>query len=263
VLTRADIPPGGEGEVEVTFNTGRRQGKQSKSVTITTNDPETPKARVRITAFIEVDFGFESRMLNFGDVDLTERVTKTAFFRIKEPNQMQISELKSSSPYIEVTKVSQEPDTSGGDRVELAVTLLPELDPGSFRESITVRSTKNGVAPAKLNVYGKVRGDINVMPERLRFDVKPIKGEQTSPHQVIQIINMSPDNELEILSAEDPDGRLKLEIKTLQSGQRYQVVADIDQEALGTGTYFRGEVIIETNNSKQETIKVDYNIYNR
>lgn len=51
------IPPGGEGEIRITFSTGRMSGKKSKSVFLHSNDPDQPITTFKIKGEIRVKPG--------------------------------------------------------------------------------------------------------------------------------------------------------------------------------------------------------------
>lgn len=53
------IKPGGSGEIEVSFNTAGRPGKNVKTVTVSSNDPKTPSATLTINVDVERLIGFE------------------------------------------------------------------------------------------------------------------------------------------------------------------------------------------------------------
>jgi hypothetical protein len=54
VTSAKTIAPGSEGTLEVTFNSKGRQGRQAKTATIFSNDPEKPSVAVRISGNINV-----------------------------------------------------------------------------------------------------------------------------------------------------------------------------------------------------------------
>jgi hypothetical protein len=53
------IPPGGSGEIEVTYSTAGRRGRAEKTVTVNTNDPKTPTTTLTIKADVVYLLGFE------------------------------------------------------------------------------------------------------------------------------------------------------------------------------------------------------------
>jgi hypothetical protein len=53
------IKPGGSGEIEVSFDTQGRPGKNVKTVTVSSNDPRTPSAILTINVMVDRQLGFE------------------------------------------------------------------------------------------------------------------------------------------------------------------------------------------------------------
>ena len=51
------VSPGEEVPIEVTFNSRGKRGRQSKSITVITNDPKTPTTTLRITSNVTVPQG--------------------------------------------------------------------------------------------------------------------------------------------------------------------------------------------------------------
>jgi hypothetical protein len=53
------VKPGGSGEIEVSFATQGRPGKNVKTVSVVSNDPKTPTATLTINVEVERTLGFE------------------------------------------------------------------------------------------------------------------------------------------------------------------------------------------------------------
>ena len=53
VLKNKEVLPGGEGQIEVTFDTNRRGGDNHKTITVFSNDPSNPRAELEIRANVE------------------------------------------------------------------------------------------------------------------------------------------------------------------------------------------------------------------
>jgi len=60
VTSAKTVAPGEKGTLKVTFNTRGRRGHQTKTITVSSNDPEQPRAAVRIAG--EVDAGTQPRI---------------------------------------------------------------------------------------------------------------------------------------------------------------------------------------------------------
>ncbi len=230
-------------------------------MTITSNDPVNPTTRIHISADINILFDFEVRGIDFGEVKVDTPVTKSVFIDIKDPATTKITGLSATLPNIEVKEGEATAEPDGSSKVEIDVTLIPGIIPGYIRDIVTARSNLGSKPEATLRVSGKVLGEIETIPEALRFDRNPIPGEQTSGTQKLQVVNRYPEKPFHILTAEDPDHRLKIDFKTLKEGQRYEVEASLIEDSLPTGNYYHGAIYVTTDNPKQDTVKVEYNIY--
>jgi archaellin len=247
----------------VTFSTGSKSGQQTKTITVTSNDPDNKNSKLKVKALIEIAFGFSSRGLNFGTISMKDSATKSVFIEIKDPTTTQLTELVSSSPLIEVRQLPATADTSGGSKIEVEIMLKPGHEPGKLNETITAKSNLEGKRESKLRISGTIQGDIELNPMAIRFNRVKDDEEKSTKSQTVHIVNKTPERDLNILAVEDPDGRLELELKTLQGGQRYELVATMNGENLGETNYLKGKINISTDNPKQPTVTVDYVIYSR
>lgn len=261
-MTEADIPPGGEGKVEVTFNTGQKMGRQRKTITITSSDPNNETTRVYVQAFIEVAFGFDSYALNFGKIQGNEPTSKTIALLVKDPDNTQVTDIVSSSEYITATQMSTT-DDSAGAKIELEVTINPGIPPGRLNETVTAHSNLPDHPQALLRISGEVKGDIGLVPDLLRFDRYPADSSKTTWVQKLRIIDESGHKPFHVLSVNNPHGHLKLDLETVKPGEIYEVTATLDDEALSEGTYFSGTITVQTDNPDQEMVEARYMIYNR
>lgn len=247
----------------MTFSTGSKKGQQKKTITITSNDPVNKISKVYVSAFIEVDFDFEMHGFNFGKVRVDEPVVRSVYMLVKDPSTTKITDLESSSPYLTAKEVGVKPMEQGEAKVEIELTLLPGYPPGKILETLKARSNLPDNKEVTLRLSGTVEGDINITPEVLRFDADPVLAAKSSPYQKVQITNLSPEKSLNILALNDPDGHINLELKTLQGGQRYEVDASLIDSSITEQSFYRGSIYIETDNPEQDTLVVDYTIYNR
>lgn len=63
MVSQADIPPGGEGKVEVKVSTTGRAGPLSKSVNVATDDPVEPNLSLTVNANLVVELELEAATL--------------------------------------------------------------------------------------------------------------------------------------------------------------------------------------------------------
>jgi hypothetical protein len=261
-LTKADIPPGGEGKIEVSFNSGHRKGRQHKTVTVVSNDPVNPKARLKIEAFVEVEFDFTSYVLDFGTISDKDTVTKSVFLSIKNPQEAKITDITTSTPFIVARQVGPVDMDSG--RAEIEITVLPGLPYGRINGTVTVHSNLESKPQANLRIMGRVIGDVEVTPDVLFFTFRGSKEITDRELQKrLMITNRSKERSLKILGIADPDGRMDIELKMLREGQQYQADVTLKRQVLEGKMPLNGFVVINTDNPKQSEIKVRYTVVKR
>ncbi|OQY58234.1 MAG: hypothetical protein B6245_12945 [Desulfobacteraceae bacterium 4572_88] len=66
------IPPGGSSIIEAVFETRRYEGRQEKTISVYSNDPENPESRLIIKGTIKRDVTLVPQGIHFGDVEKGE-----------------------------------------------------------------------------------------------------------------------------------------------------------------------------------------------
>jgi hypothetical protein len=259
VLTSADIPPGGEGSIEVTFDSGHKKGSQQKTVTIESNDPRTPKATLNISVLIRVDFGFEEYSIDMGKLQKGQSVTKTATLIVEDSTVIKTMTLVSSSPYFSVKLVDNPAAEKGHLTVE--VTGQSEIPAGRIDATITARANNLIASQATLPIRGRVIGNFEASPEVIQFHVDTAKGETKAAMQVIKFVSTADDAKYHIVGFQDTLNRLSFHVDTLVADKQYDVAMTPLPDVLGARKNVSGTVIITTDDIEQPTVKVSYAIF--
>lgn len=263
MVSQADIPPGGEGEIKVTLNTSHKRGKQQKTIEITSNDPASPITKVTITALIEVDFDFMSPVLQMGSLQSDMPVNQKALLLIKDPQNTRIVKLESSSPYVKARQGSVVQDKNGQYQIEVDVAVLPGLPPGRIDAAVTAYSNLTNKPKAVLRLSGLVQGYIDCLPHNIFFYRSPGAGVKAQQDRVVHVVNKAPENPFHIVSVKDPEGRLHVDTKTIMDGQQYEIMAALNEKLISKNGNYRGSILISTDHPKQKTVTVDYFIYSQ
>ena len=106
VLSKRRIPPWGRGEVKVRFDTEGREGEETHTVRIYSNDPDEPVVELEITGRLKANLVLEPELLSFGVVHRGESVKRKVRVLPGRRGRLRIVKIESSSPYIqaEITK---------------------------------------------------------------------------------------------------------------------------------------------------------------
>jgi len=189
-LKTKEVPPGGEGEVEVTFDTNHRGGENRKTITLFSNDPTSPRAELEIRSNVE---------------SLLTLVP--AFVRLNpELGQQQVQESWLIGKLKDQAKLKIGEQT--GDS-EVAIELAEKkLDDGTTQQGLRFKVTGKKVGfgngnvtletglpkPDKLQIgyHWTVAGNVQVVPAQLYFSAR----QGASAERVIRVSSRKTDFKL-------------------------------------------------------------------
>ncbi len=257
-MTKTDIPPGGEGEIEVTFSSGRKKGKQKKTITVESNDPVNQKTTLHISALIEFNFGFEAYNLNFGRIHKGDSITKTAVLVIKDPSKRNLLELSAQSSHVNARVIPSSSDDES--RINIEVTMNPDTPPGPINESITAKLLDDSYPAANLRIRGTVVGNVGITPENIRFSVDTSRTAAEQDIKTLKVISTSDHGKLRLLSVADPQDLLAFEVDTLVADRQYEIQVSLRESVMELSRYTVGDIRITTDDEEQPEVGVRYTL---
>jgi hypothetical protein len=146
-----------------------------KRITIRSDDREEPALKLTVHAKLTVAVGLERRHLDFGSVGWKEEATRTVALIGREVGKVQIESIdveanQTQAPVFEKmhAEIVDERDAEDG-QLSLRLTLAPGAPVGRFQGVWKIKLDNPTVPELKLRVMGKVRGPVDVMPDRLFF----------------------------------------------------------------------------------------------
>ncbi len=259
-MSAAEIPPGGEGKIEVKVNTRGRRGKLTKTVTVSSNDPDQPAYTLTVTGKVEVIAGFEPQRVSFPPVGFGQKLEKEVKLVGSKAAQIKLANITSSKPDV----VSMEPkkDTPGVYVVRLAAGSKP----GRVSAKITADTGLEAPKQLVLPVFGEVSRDLVMEPRYVSFQVsQQQRGPLLDPLdrladafanlgalRVVRIRSLSK-KPFKVLSVKDEKGLVYAKVE--KEGQDWKV----HLAALGSDTG-RGELVISTDRSDQPELRLRYSI---
>jgi len=159
LLSEKQIPPGGEAEVKVTFNTTGRGGQTfHKTVSIYSNDPEQPKLvlhiRGKVKEMPKPKGWIKPGYLDLGTLQVGDTVQKTVFLHSTGQEPLVIREMVATSG-VQIQPWTQD-TVPPGDSVAIQFEVIPVM-PGRF-EGVLVVKTNDPTVPQKfLRLVGQVK----------------------------------------------------------------------------------------------------------
>ena len=257
-MTQTDIPPGGEGQIEVTFDSSHKKGKQQKSITVESNDPDKPSASLRISVFIEVEFEFAPSSLSVGHIRRGEATTKTAVLMIKDPSKKNLINLTTQSSQVGARLIESAAVDSG--RIDVEITVSPEAPAGKLNQWVMAELPDGSYPTARLQIEGTIIGNVEVSPENLRFTADTSQSATAQAVQEIQVSGTQTETKFQLLGVEDSKDLLAIAIDTVAAGERYVIRAKPNAKALKLRGSASGVMKILTDDSEQPVFAVSYGI---
>jgi hypothetical protein len=259
VLTSTDIPPGGEGKIEVTFDSNHKTGEQKKTVTVESNDPGNPHALLNISAVVEIVFGFEQYSLDFGKLRKGQPISVTTTMRVKDPSIRKTITFTASSP--QITAVLVEPPAGSNSepgKLTVEVSGSAEMPPGKIGTTLTASAGNDSVPDATLQIQGTVIGNLDVSPDIVQFHVDTSKSDAEVKEQVVKVVSVGDEVQLQLLKIEDANQNLKFHVDTLLAGKQYDITIKPKPTVLSARKNVVGTLTITTDDKDQPVMSVTY-----
>ncbi len=245
----APIPPGGEGVVELAFDTANVEGPFFHQVLVETNDPLLPVAKLKATGYIDSGVTAHPATIAFGDVALGEEHTVACVVKyagLRE--EFAIRAVECDSALIELRHFGVDtPDAAkllwpdANSRVTpgtighvVVVTLRPAPEQeGDVRAEVVIETNLEGFERVVVPVTGSVVPPVRVYPSLLSF------GEVASGDEIertvtalaptgrpFRIAGALPDHDGLGVSPGDPDEQGEVVVRLTTSGAAALALAD-------------------------------------
>lgn len=145
LVTKKEIKPGGNGEIEVTFNTTGYGGKVSKYVYVESNDQKQPNTQLTVEASIEIpprpQIDLDRYSVDTGLILETEDIQIQA--RIKNNGELELSvemSHNSTSFFVGGKEINSKIKIPAGKEVEVEMTISPRRKVGLIREYVLFKT---------------------------------------------------------------------------------------------------------------------------
>jgi hypothetical protein len=179
-----DLPPGAEGWITLRLDTARLAGRTTKAVTVYTDDPQLPIARLTLSGEVRADVVVMPHPLYLGRVRRGEAVRREVEIMSGRPAGTHVAtRVEADHPALRLELAPADP---AGQR--LAVALDPEVPLGRFDAHVTIHTTSPREPRIDLPVFGSIEGDVLVLPPEVTFSVA---GRGPPPERELYIRNRS------------------------------------------------------------------------
>ncbi len=248
VVSATEIPPGGEGRIEVAVNTQGRRGALEKSVVVVSNDPKNPRLTLKVVGRVEVIAGFSPPYLNLGRMLKGSKRTEVVKVEAKEPGKVRLTEVTAGDPRVQARIVE---GPAGEPAVEVTVSAGDEEGP--LATMVTAKTNLDSPKQIVLRLNGRVSGDLGVEPPRVFFRDFAQDKPQTLDLRVTALTGKP----FRVLGVEDAHRAVRGEAK--QDGSAWVVALSlVRQPEAGEGT-----IRIRTDRKDQPVLEVPYRMGGR
>ena len=248
LLSAETIPPGGRGEIDVSFNPQERRGKQKQTVSVYSNAENESIVQLTVKGIVMAAVDVSPDRVLFGSVNNQEATTKRIRVLDSGDGTLKITHIETSSPFltIEIGPVHL-------DKVinyEVKVTLQLGVPVGKFQETLTIY-TNNELQPRlSVSIEGNILGSITVHPERLFFGF--VNRQELTQQDIL--FTKTDGADLKVLEVGHQSQFVSTEIVPLESGRKVRVRVTVSRD-IPSGP-FRDLLEIYTNNTEQPVIRV-------
>ena len=228
VLKANDVAPGGEGQIEVTFDTNHLHGDQGKTVVVTSNDPIHPNAYLGIRANVQALLALQPEFIQMNSEPGKTQVIDTWLTgKMKEQARLKVLK-KPSDPELVVKVIEQ--TTDGGVALQGLRFTLSSRKSGFGSAGVIMETGLPNPDELQIDYSWTVAGNIEVSPAHLLFT----NAKGGTSERVLRVKSRKADFKLR--QARIVSGPFVAKIDTLDSGAGYDVRISFKKGAAPTAT---------------------------
>ena len=249
LLSAKVIPPGKEGEIKTTFTFGRRQGKQTKHIYVSSNDPDEPNEKLTLKGVIVPVVSVEPNNIYFRDPQKERKKKVTISQTLDE--ELKLGEITTHRNLVD-TKLEEATGEGGKKLYTLEVSIKPDMEPGHYSDSVTIATNYKDKPKINIPIRFNIRGDIEAIPSRVNLGALTPGQEVT---RKLRIINRKKTPfAIEKFDIDNPVVSVDLKTPTA-SETTHELTVKARAEA-DTRT-IRAKLVLYTDYEKQQKVMVD------
>jgi len=246
------IKPGETGKVAVKLETKDFKGPINKTITVVSNDIETPQARLFIKANIKaiVDLLPDA---NFRFNKLKREATKVQRLLVTEEDgfEFKVVKTEASQPWIKLDAVPAPQEVKQANypnaQYEVTATIGPEAPVGMVNETATLFTTSVKMPSVKVKIMGLVRPDVMASPPRLEMGtVEP----EADFQRMLKVRDNTKAGNFELSSVTCTVPFLTVAQEVVNKGEEYNLVVKFSSPPPKGD--FNGKIVVKTNAAADE-----------
>lgn len=209
------LKPGESTTIQATIDLKGRSGPQHKTISIDSNDPQTPKLTLGLQLDIWQEFRILPPHLTLGRIRGDASVQTFATFENNSARAFAITNITCSSSNLEATVQADQP----GRRFRIVVATRPPLSDGPLIAELRLQTDDPDHPEFSFNYAAHVRGLLVVVPPRIQVAASETGG-------VTKAVVISPGAEaaFKVVKVESPDPSLRVEWKPYAVPGSYRIL---------------------------------------
>ncbi len=252
------LAPGEKTELAFTLNISSPRGHVEKHITVPSNDPNQPSVKLTLSADIVPTFEATPGNLNLGNLRQGAITNLAVTLTRLDGKPLGTNRVETGGKYL---RAKLQPVEGSTNTVELKVEVEAEGAPRQVNDNIRVFSGDNTQPTVIVPISVRFVGDLTTTPEAQFWGIAdPENWPGAHPEQAqrkFQIACNKPDTKLEIRKATSTIADVTVEVKPIEEGKTYEVVATL---AKAPKQSERGSIKVETNLESQPTVELGLTI---
>lgn len=254
LVSQKSIPPNGQGEIKVTFNTKGKQGIQHQKIYIQSNDPVTPIAQVQLTGtVISAKVSVYPRGVDFGTLRDGEIASKDINVFDSGGYDFKVTKVVSDSPFVNCVVIAT--GDTGHPKYSVIVSLTRDTPPGELKAKVSITTTHPREPVVEIPISAIVKNGVGQPVLQAYFgSIKKSLGARQ-----VFTISSARKTRFKIDSIDNPMNGLLVKTNITNDGSAYDITLTVPQNS--PVSLLDGDIIIHTHDHEQSAIKI--HVYGR
>jgi len=241
------IPPGGDAELRMAFDTTGREGFQRQILYIHCSDPVTSVVEFHLIGVVKPPrVNVSPWRVNFGVVKRGENASREIYVADPGDGSLQVTKV-STNTYMLTTELAPSRDKERPGTI-VGIRLARRVPLADFKGRVRIHTNHPKAPVVDVPVTATVVGDIKLSPDMLFFGLQG-KGR---PIKKTISIRSSAEDPLRIERIDNPFDYISVKIKAERD--EYRLIATLADDA--PKGYIQGRIIIHTNDRDEPEIGI-------
>ena len=240
---KLNYAPGEVGMIPVTFDSTRFNGQITKTINVTSNDPDNPRTQLRITGNVLSEVVNDPVSLAISNIRRTEKVSRAFYVKTESLDRLEITDLAATFDFLKLTQERVD-DKNIKVVVSFDGATLPQ-DRDIYQGHITYKTNGVKIPEGKLSVFIRVMKPVRARPGSVYFFSTP-KGQA---REMLVTLYTEEGVDLKLGKIESSEKFITVE---KMEGNQIKISLSADAEV----GKFNGKVTIDTNVPEQPVLTI-------